>query len=89
VRWARVTIGGAPVIPGGIVEVLLRVKAEGRQLEQVARPLTAVPPPSVPGATAEGARLARQQVGRAFIRCSLTTGQATSIEARDVGPKRN
>ena len=41
-RWARVTIGGATVIAGGIVKVLLGVKAEGRQLEQVARPPTAV-----------------------------------------------
>jgi len=30
------------VIAGGIVKVLLGVKAEGRQLEQVALPLTAV-----------------------------------------------
>jgi MFS family permease len=35
-------IGGAIMIVGGIVELLLGVEAEGRELEQVARPLTAV-----------------------------------------------
>ena len=43
-------IGSAITIAGGIVEVLLGVKAEGRQLEQVARPLSAVTATQVPRA---------------------------------------
>jgi MFS family permease len=44
-------IGGAMMIVGGIVELLLGVPAERRQLEQVARPLTAVTTAQVPRAT--------------------------------------
>jgi hypothetical protein len=54
-------IGGVSMIDGGIVEVLPGVRAENRQLEQVARPLTAVttqsPGPKVhcsPGSTPAG-----------------------------------
>ena len=35
-------IGGGIMVIGGIVELLPGVAAEGRELEQVARPLTAV-----------------------------------------------
>jgi MFS family permease len=44
-------LGGAMMIVGGIVELLLGVPAERRQLEQVARPLTAVTTAQVPRAT--------------------------------------
>jgi hypothetical protein len=44
-------IGGAMMILGGIVELLLGVPAERRELEQVARPLTAVSAAQVPRAT--------------------------------------
>ena len=42
-------LGGALMIVGGVVELLLGVAAEG-ELEQVARPLTAVPASQVPRA---------------------------------------
>ncbi len=35
-------IGGGVMIIGGLVEVFLGIDAEGKPLEQVARPLTAV-----------------------------------------------
>lgn len=35
-------IGGSVMIIGGLVEVFLGIDAEGKPLEQVARPLTAV-----------------------------------------------
>ena len=43
-------LGGALMIVGGVVELLLGVAAEGKELEQVARPLTAVPASQVPRA---------------------------------------
>ena len=43
-------IGGVLMIAGGLVEVLLGVQAEGKELEQVARPLSAVTAPQVPRA---------------------------------------
>ena len=44
------TLGGVLMIVGGVVELLLGVAAEGKELEQVARPLTAVPASQVPRA---------------------------------------
>jgi MFS family permease len=44
-------VGGAMMILGGIVELLLGIRAERRGLEQVARPLTAVAASQVPRAT--------------------------------------
>lgn len=43
-------IGGVIMILGGIVAVILGVNAENQELEQIARPLTAVPPTRVPRA---------------------------------------
>ncbi|HEX2317514.1 MAG TPA: MFS transporter [Streptosporangiaceae bacterium] len=44
-------IGGGAMIVGGVVELLLGVPAERKELEQVARPLTAVTATQVPRAT--------------------------------------
>ena len=43
-------LGGVLMIVGGVVELLLGVAAEGKELEQVARPLTAVPVSQAPRA---------------------------------------
>jgi MFS family permease len=45
-------VGGGIMIVGGVVEVLLGVKAEGRGLEQLARPLTQVTSRQIPRAPA-------------------------------------
>jgi hypothetical protein len=43
-------LGGVLMILGGVVELFLGVPAEGRELEQVARPLTAVSASQTPRA---------------------------------------
>jgi MFS family permease len=43
-------IGGAMMIVGGVVELLLGVAAEGKELEQIARPLSSVTAAQVPRA---------------------------------------
>jgi hypothetical protein len=50
-RFIGYAIGGGMMIVGGIVELLLGVPAERRQLEQVAQPLSAVTAAQVPRAT--------------------------------------
>jgi hypothetical protein len=49
-RFIGYAIGGMMIV-GGIVELLLGVPAERRQLEQVAQPLSAVTAAQVPRAT--------------------------------------
>ncbi len=39
-------VGGVIIVGGGMLEVLLGIPAEGKQLEQAARPLSAVAPPA-------------------------------------------
>jgi hypothetical protein len=51
----RYVIGGTIMVAGGIVEVLLGVSAEGRQLEQVACPLSAIAATQVPRRPLPGA----------------------------------
>ncbi|MGI5286382.1 MFS transporter [Nonomuraea polychroma] len=48
--FAGYLIGGAVMVVGGIVEILLGVRAERRPLEAVARPLSAIPGTAVPRA---------------------------------------
>ncbi|MEQ4716585.1 MFS transporter [Nonomuraea sp. B19D2] len=49
--FAGYLIGGAVMVVGGIVEILLGVRAERQPLEEIARPLSAVPSMAGPRAT--------------------------------------
>ena len=50
-------IGGGVMIIGGLVEVVLGIAAEGKSLEEVARPLSAVRVAAVESASDLGRRL--------------------------------
>ena len=72
-------IGGGLMIVGGIVELLLGVAAERKELEQIARPLTAVTATQVPRAPMpENSLLAKLQAARPLIGGRLTTGDPSA-----------
>jgi hypothetical protein len=67
-------VGGAIMVLGGIVELLIGIKAEGKSLETVTKPLTSTdePPQGAPPATSPASAALRTRVDTSRGGCAFS-----------------